>query len=146
MAVADSGPERRFIGLLCDRDNARQLAGWLKNVAQGFYPIEYAWKKGQHPKRGEFSPDFFVKKDSTIYVVEVKGDEEIAEPSAENQKKYEYAVKHFETLNRWLKRQRIPVKYQFNFLTPKDFNKFFQKLRAGDLDGFRSELDVTLAE
>ena len=40
----------------------------------------------------------------------------------------------------------MPVRYQFNFLTPKDFNQFFQKLRENDLDGFRSKLDVTLSK
>ena len=34
--------------------------------------VEYAWKKGEHPKRGEFSPDFFIRKGNTVYVVEVK--------------------------------------------------------------------------
>jgi len=29
-------------------------------------------------------------------------------------------------------------------ITPKDYNKFFQKLREGDLAGFRSELDVIM--
>lgn len=35
--------------------------------------------------------------------------------------------------------------YYVNFLIPKDFNKFFQKLREGALRGFRSELDLVLA-
>jgi hypothetical protein len=38
------------------------------------------------------------------------------------------------------------VEYQLNFLTPKDFNKFFIKLRKGEAKGFRSELDIVLAE
>ena len=145
MVVADSQPERKFIGALCERENAQALDAWVKNAPQRFYAIEYAWKKGEHPKRGEFSPDFFIKKGGMIYVVEVKGDEETREPSDENLKKYEYAARHFELLNTWLKRAGIPVSYQFNFITPKDFNKFFQKLRENDLDGFRSELDVALS-
>ena len=47
----------------------------------GFYSIEYAWKKGNKPKRGEFSPDFFIKQGDQIFVVEIKDDEEIADPS-----------------------------------------------------------------
>jgi hypothetical protein len=31
-------------------------------------------------------------------------------------------------------------------LTPRDYGKFFMKLREGDLVGFRSELDVAMAK
>jgi type III restriction enzyme len=108
--------------------------------------VEYAWKKGEHPKRGEFSPDFFIRKVNTVYVVEVKEDAEIAGPSPENQKKFEYARDHFDRLNKRLKREGIEAEYQLNFLTPKDFNKFFIKLRKDEARGFRSELDVVLAQ
>jgi type III restriction enzyme len=118
----------------------------LKNSPQRFYAIEYAWKKGEHPKRGEFNPDFFIKKDKTIYVVEIKDDDEIGDPSPENKKKFEYARDHFERLNEWLKNAEIDVTYQLNFLTPRDFNKFFIKLRNDDARGFRSELDVRLSQ
>ena len=74
---------------MCERENAQALDAWLKNTAQRFYAIEYAWKKGEHPKRGEFSPDFFLKKGTWIFVTETKGDEEIADPSPENQKKFD---------------------------------------------------------
>ena len=79
-----------------------------------------------------------------IFVVEIKGDEEVADPSPENQKKYEYATDHFKRLNEWLKKEKIRVSYQFNFLTPRDFNKFFEKMRTNDLKDFRSELDVVI--
>ena len=144
LVIADGAPERKFIRGLCERDNAKVIDAWLKNTPQRFYAIEYSWKKGEHPKRGDFSPDFFIKKGEAIFVVEIKGDEEIAEPSAENQKKYEYAVSHFERLNNWLEKAGISARYQFNFLTPNGYNKFFQKMRNGGLKGFCSELDVTL--
>jgi type III restriction enzyme len=35
--------------------------------------------------------------------------------------------------------------YQFNMLTPRDYGKFFMKLREGELASFRSELDVAMA-
>lgn len=145
MAIADSKPESRFIGRLCERENCQAMDGWLKNAPQRFYAIEYAWKKGEHPKRGEFSPDFFIKKANTLYVVEIKDDGEVDDPSSENQKKFEYARDHFGRLNKWLKREGIDVEYQLNFLTPKDFNKFFIKLRKDEVKGFRSELDIVLA-
>jgi len=145
MAIADYTPERKFIRQLCTRENAVAVDAWLKNAPQRFYTVEYAWKKGEHPKRGEFSPDFFIKKGNTIYVVKVKEDAEIPDPSAENQKKFEYARDHFARLNEWLKRDGVAVEYQLNFLTPKDFNKFFIKLRKDEAKGFRSELDIVLS-
>lgn len=144
IAIADSMPERKFIRALCTRENAEVIDAWLKNTPQRFYSIEYAWKKGEHPKRGDFSPDFFIKKGDTIYVVEIKDDGEIDDPSPENQKKHEYAQAHFANLNDWLKKQRIKVRYQLNFLTPKSFNRFFIQLRKDKAEGFRSELDVAL--
>ncbi len=144
MAIADRGPERRFVRLLTQRENALALDGWLKNTPQRFYSIEYAWKKGNKPKRGEFSPDFFIKKAKMIFVVEIKDDQEITDPSPENQKKYEYATDHFKRLNQWLSKEVVATRYQLNFLTPGDYNKFFQKMRDDDLKGFRSELDVVL--
>jgi type III restriction enzyme len=65
-------------------------------------------------------------------------------PSPENKKKYEYAIQHFRRLNAWLEKEGLSVRYQFNFLTPKDYNKLFQQMRNNDLVGFRSELDVAL--
>ncbi|OGX38467.1 MAG: hypothetical protein A3D87_04820 [Omnitrophica WOR_2 bacterium RIFCSPHIGHO2_02_FULL_50_17] len=145
IAIADGTPERKFIRLLCERENAQIVDGWLKNSPQRFYSIEYAWKKGEHPKRGDFSPDFFIRKGKLVYVVEIKDDSEIGDPSPENQKKFEYARDHFHRLNEWLKKENKGVSYQLNFLTPKDFNKFFIKLRKDDAKDFRSELDVVLS-
>jgi len=146
MAIADWNPERRFIGLLCERENALAIDAWLKNSPQRFYAIEYAWKKGEHPKRGEFSPDFFIKKDKMIYVVEIKDDDEMNDPSPENQKKFEYAREHFDRLNGWLKREGIDISYQMNFLTPKAFNRFFIRLKNDEARGFRSEVDIVLGQ
>jgi type III restriction enzyme len=140
--IADGTPERKFIRELCERGNAQVVDAWIKSTRIGFYEIEYAWKKGEHPKRGLFSPDFFIKKGDLMFVVEVKDDNEILEPSPENQKKYEYASDHFARLNTWLADAGVKRRYQFNFITPRDFPKFFQKLREDDLKGFRSELDV----
>ena len=79
-------------------------------------------------------------------MVEVKGDEELQEPSEENRKKNEYAVAHFRRINEYLVHEGSPVRYKFTFLTPASFNKFFQSLRDGMVVDFRSELDVRLAE
>jgi type III restriction enzyme len=146
LAIADATPERKFTRLLVTRDNAQKVDAWLKNTPIGFYCIEYAWKKGNKPKRGEFSPDFFIKQGTRIFVVEIKGDEEIADPSPDNVKKHEYATAHFDRLNDWLGTAKIQTRYQFNMISPKNFNAFFQKLRAGDAVGFRSDLDVAMTK
>jgi type III restriction enzyme len=146
LAIADATPERKFLRQLCERENAQAIDAWLKNTSQRFYTIEYAWKKGEHPKRGEFSPDFFIKSNDVILVVEIKDDNEISEPSLENQKKYEYAKAHFDRLNQWLQREGVSVRYEFNFLTPKNYGIFFQKLRGKDREGFRSEIDIALSK
>ena len=143
--IADATPERRFARELTSRENALKIDAWLKNTPMGFYSVEYAWKKGSKPKRGEFSPDFFIKQGERVFVVEVKHDEEISDPAAENVKKHEYATDHFKRLNEWLERETIQTRYQFNMISPKSYNIFFQKLRDGGLAGFRSELDVAVA-
>ena len=85
-----------------------------------------------------------MKQGDQVFVTEVKGDEEIADPSPENVKKYEYALAHFKRLNQWLEKEKIPSRYQFNMLTPKDYNKFFNELREGKLAGFISAIDVAM--
>lgn len=144
LTIADAGPERRFMGMLTDRQNAKSLDGWLKNSSMNFYSIEFAWKKREHPKRGEFNPDFFIKQGDRIFVAEIKDEGEINDPSSENIKKHEYACAHFDRLNDWLDQSDESVRYQFNMLSPSDYNAFFQKLREGSLAGYRSELDVTM--
>lgn len=143
-AIADATPERKFVRELTSAKTAPQIDAWLKNAAMKFYCIEYAWKKGEHSKRGEFSPDFFIKQGDLRFVVEVKDDSEIVDPSPENVKKHEYASAHFERLNERLAQDGISVSYQFNMLSPRSFNAFFIKLRNLDLTGYRSELDVTM--
>jgi type III restriction enzyme len=144
LAIADARPERQFIRDLCNRGNASKLSCWLKNTPVGFYTIQYAWKKGEHPKRGEFSPDFFIKQGDRIYVVEIKSNDEVDDPAPENIKKSEYGIDHFDRLNKWLEKKKIKTRYQFNMLSPKSYNVFFQKLRDEELPGFRSDLDVAI--
>lgn len=146
LAIADATPERKFMRELTNRENSKCLDAWLKNTAMNFYSLEYAWKKSEHPKRGEFSPDFFIKKGNWLFVTEIKDDGEINDPSPENVKKHEYATAHFSQINTWLEKEGQLVRYQFNMLTPRDFAAFFQKLREDTLVGFRSELDVVMID
>ena len=145
-AIADSDPERRFIKALLEAANLSHLEAWLKSTAMRFYEIEYAWKKGEHPKRGKFNPDFFIKAGNLILVVEIKHDDELRDPSEENRKKNEYAVAHFDRVNQHLKDDSSPIRYKSNFLTQKNIGTYFQYLREGRIADYRSELDVKLAE
>ncbi len=112
----------------------------------GFYEIDYFWKKGEHPKRGKFNPDFFIKSGKLILVVEIKDDDEINDPSPENKKKNEYALAHFERINAYLRKKKSGMSYKFNFLTPSDFSGYFQSIRDKDVANFRSALDVELGK
>jgi type III restriction enzyme len=144
-AIAESENERRFINTLVQPENVACYDAWIKSTATRFYEIDYAWKKGEHPKRGKFSPDFFIKAGDLVLVIEVKGEEELREPAEENRKKNEYALAHFRRINNYLHKKGIATRYKFGFLTERSFNRFFQSLREGKIENFRSELDVVLA-
>ena len=139
LVISDHKPERLFVRELIKQENARVIDSWLQSTDQDFYPIEYSWRKGEHPKRGRFNPDFFIKIKDNILVVEIKGDEETREPSDENKAKYKAAKKHFETLNE----QQDKYKYYFSFLTPEDYDYYFDHLRSGN-HSFSSKLDAEL--
>lgn len=142
--IGDYGNERKFIKELVSPENSKHLEAWIKSTPQGFYEIDYFWKKGNTPKRGKFNPDFFLKITNMILVVEIKDDDEIKDPSPENKKKNSYAISHFKRINSYLKRKNKKLTYKFNFLTPQDFNQYFQSIRDGDVGSFSSALDVVL--
>lgn len=142
--IADHDNEKRFVRELISQDNVPHIESWVKSTSMGFYEIEYFWKKGEHPKRSRFSPDFFIKLVDHVLVVEIKGEEEIAEPSEENKKKYQFAIQHFQRVNKRLKSQGSGLSYKFNFLTPSDFNNYFQSIRDGSVLKYQSNLDVAL--
>ena len=153
LAIADHAPERRFIRRLMERENADVIAGWLKNSDAGFYAIEYSWGAGHRPgrtshtKRGHFSPDFFIKMISgRILVVEIKDDSEIREPSRENIGKFQFASEHFQILNKRLEDQGESVRYQFNMLTPRDYDLFFASWKDANSEKYKSELDAILVK
>ena len=79
-------------------------------------------------------------------MVEIKGDEELREPSEENRKKNEYALAHFDRVNDNLQQADNPLRHKSTFLNAAYINKFFQSLRDGNISSFRSDLDRKLAE
>lgn len=146
--ITDSSNERKFVRELIGNGNLPFIDAWVKNTSVRFYEIEYSWRKGEHPTRGMFSPDFLIKlsQQSLVLIVEIKYDSEIQEPEEENFGKNKDARKHFERINKHLKDDGESLRYQFNFLTPKDYTVFFQKLRQGEIQGFESNLDIRLME
>lgn len=144
LVIADSSNEWRFIALLRRPENADAVGAWLKSVPVRFYEIDYTWRKGEHQKQGRFSPDFFLQTGDVIAVAEVKDDDEIAEPSEENVKKNEYAQRHFSLVNAHLEAIGSDTRYKFTFISPRDFDGFFQYLCDGRITLFRSELDLAL--
>jgi len=144
--IADSENERSFIRDLLRTENLSRYDAWIKSTSTRFYEIDYSWKKRNAAKQGKFNPDFFIKIADLIQVIEVKGDEEVREPSEENIKKYKYASEHFKRLNEHLQQEGNSIRYGFTFLSPSSFGKFFQALRDGRLEGFTSELDLKLKQ
>lgn len=144
--IAASDPEKRFVKRLCESKTTTHYDMWLKSTDTRFYEIDYAWKKDGHNENGKFNPDFFIKIKDLIVVVEIKDDDELRDPSEENRKKNEYAVRHFDQVNQHLKKERNPIRYKFTFLTERNFNAFFQSLQDGNIAEFRSDLDVKLSE
>lgn len=130
---------------LVNPDNSKHIEAWIKSTQQRFYEIDYFWKKRNTPKRGKFNPDFFIKMHNLILIVEIKDDEEINDPSPENKKKNDYALAHFKRINTYLQKKNTGLSYKFNFLTPSNFNGYFQSIRDGKVADFRSALDVELA-
>ena len=49
----------------------------------------------------------------------------------ETRAKYRYAIKHFDKLNKLQKEQS----YYLTFLTPTDFDKFFEVIKSGGFSG-----------
>ncbi|GAH85040.1 unnamed protein product, partial [marine sediment metagenome] len=146
VVISHSTPERKFMEKLVSSANAEVIYSWIKSRDTGFYSIEYSWRKGEHHKQGKFNPDFFIKIDNKIIVVETKDDELIerikegGDIAKEIRAENKYALEHFNRLNEQQKEQS----YFFNFLTPMDFDNFFGVLRKKDFSGFISQLDSEL--
>ena len=80
-----------------------------------------------------------------ILVVEIKGDNAIETEDSEfvqNRQKLKFAKDHFERLNDMQNNRR----YYFKFLSPKDYEHFFDRIRKGTYISFKSELESALEE
>lgn len=145
--IATANPEYTFIKkYLIKNANAQKIKAWIKSRDVGFYSIEYSYKIGSHTKQGSFNPDFIIKlnDEKDIYVVlEIKDN---GDDSLENKGKNRAALAHFELLNSKLKETGSDEKYYFHFISPDDYEVFFEYLRNNMLDSFVSGLDTLLNE
>jgi len=137
ITFAAQKPERDFIKGLIEGENAKVIDSWIKSRDVGFYSIEYSWRKGEHPKRGSFNPDFFIKIGKDILVIEIKQDGAV---TAENKAKLKYAKEHFKRVNKLQNKQ----KYYFKFLSPESYDQFFSCLKKGKYKDFKSKLEADL--
>ena len=145
--IATADPEYKFLKkYLFKNENAQKIKSWVKSRDMGFYSIEYSYKLNSHTKVGTFNPDFIIKLDKSenVYLfIEIKDD---GDNSPENKGKYKAAKEHFSLLNQKLRASGINEKYIFHFLSPNDYEIFFQYLRDDKLDTFVSGLDNLLEE
>jgi hypothetical protein len=147
LIIATKNPEYTFIkNYLTENINAQKIDSWIKSRDMGFYSIEYSYRMNSHTKIGSFNPDFILKlnTDENVFVfVEIKDDKDV---SPENKGKNRAGKEHFKLLNAKLQAEGIDEKYLFHFLSPIDYETFFQYLREDKLDTFVSELDNLLEE
>lgn len=142
LCFSNREPEKKFIDALIK--NSDIITAWIKSTSTGFYSIDFSWKKS--PRHGEairyekFNPDFFIKVNDYIIVVEIKGDEEISSPQPENIGKHAAGLEHVNLINQHLNDK----KYKFTMLSPKSFESFFESIRNNTFMKFNSELDVEI--
>ncbi len=150
MVFLNATPERNFASKLTKNENAKEIDSWLKSTNQSFYTVEYSLssKSGNHTKQGKFNPDFFIKTSDEemdyITVVEIKDDQDYSDL---NKAKFKWATIHFQELNKQLEANKIQQRYNFHFLSPENYDDFFEYLRNGKLvQGlFTSNLDKELS-
>ncbi|HGI3467863.1 TPA: DEAD/DEAH box helicase [Streptococcus agalactiae] len=143
--IATAEPEYQFLKkYLLKNENAQKIQAWVKSRDMGFYSIEYSYKQYSHTKVGSFNPDFIIKldKEDDVYIfIEIKDN---GDNSVENKGKNKAAKEHFKRLNEKLSANGTSEKYIFHFLSPNDYEIFFEYLRTDKLDAFVSGLDNLL--
>jgi type III restriction enzyme len=144
---ASHKPERQFSDLLFE--NCALIEAFIKPPDRGCYSFPYSYKPAKtgktHTVNEFFNPDFFLRlKDShDVLVVEIKQD---GDDSNRNKAKQRDGKAHFERLNAALKVAKEPWEYHFYFLSPEDYQGFFDQVRSGKYKGWSSGLMVDLGK
>lgn len=132
-------PEREFARLLLV--HGELYDSFIKNPDKGFYSFPYSYKPETkartHVRQDNFNPDLFLKKGNVIIVVEIKKD---GDDNNRNRAKLRDGSKHFDELNAALEKKGNPERYCFKFLSPGDYETFFQALREDSYLGWQSGL------
>ena len=147
--ITTGDPETKFVKKLIEENTTKAIDSFVKSSDTGFYYFDYTWQKGSHHQVGQFNPDFFIKKGNIIVVVEIKDDSQISNPDIENIGKYRAANNHFARINAYFEKLNETNRYKFTFLTPKNYDTFFNMLLDENVDSimnFNSELDVKLSQ
>lgn len=143
--ITNGTPEKDFLSRLTSKDVSITIDSFIKSPDMNFYSIDYTWRKGSHAKSSQFNPDWFIKQGDCIIVVETKDNSQINNIEPENVGKNKAAIKHFEYLNQLFHNGEISQQYKFVFLTPKNYDVFFEKLKSNEIYNFKSELDIALS-
>jgi type III restriction enzyme len=138
---ASHEPERGFSDLVFA--NPSLFDACVKMPDTGGYAFPYSYKPAKaaktHVANENFNPDFFLKVAGghDILVIEVKAE---GDDSNRNRAKCRDGLKHFETLNERLKDAGEKWRYHFYILSPENYTSFFEQVRNGSFDGWRSGL------
>lgn len=147
--ITTGEPETKFVKKLIEENTVKAIDSFVKSSDTGFYSFDYTWQKGSHHQIGQFNPDFFIKKGDVMVVVEIKDDSQISNPDVENIGKYRAASSHFKRINSYFEKINALDRYKFTFLTPKNYDTFFNMLLDENVESimnFNSELDVKLSQ
>ena len=136
IAILNYEPERNFVDLMLDK-YIQYIDAWIKSRDQGFYQIPYIHRPGTHSIQKTFNPDFILKQNNKIIIVEIKSEDD---SSVKNKDKLEGANSYFLKLNSMLHNE---IEYEFHFLDPRDYTIFFEKVLK-QKSSFKSKLHATL--
>jgi type III restriction enzyme len=99
ITVLMSDPEVSFAKTLAREENAKHIDSWVKSKDKGFYSIPYNYRPGDRSQEKLFNPDFIIRKNNTILVVEIKNEDDT---DIKNRDKVAGATDYFIELNRIL--------------------------------------------
>jgi len=129
-----SKPEVDFAKRLVRKENVKTMDAWIKSKDRGFYSVPY-YPTSNVEK--DFNPDFLIKIDNNILVVEIKDDKDTTQI---NSAKSKGAEDYFRELNAKQKKQ----KYWFYFLSPEDYTSFFNSVIQNKKYNWRGTLHADL--
>jgi type III restriction enzyme len=137
IVICDSENEIKFVERLINKN--KNIFSWVKNDAHSkFYAIPYDYREGSHSKNLNFNPDFIIKTDKLISIVEIKFGGDISDI---NKAKRKGADKFIKELNK-----KSENRFALSFLGQKDFEDYFVNVIEKSKLDWDSEMDKKLRE